>query len=83
MLMFNWYMINTFLLNLGTATELIFVVCKLTYCIEFTKSVDLISFFGQWISVSIISEECCCFGSIYVIAVAPIVWVFSSYLDIY
>ena len=43
MLMSNWYMINTFVLNLGTATVFIFVICKLTYCIEFTKFVYLIS----------------------------------------
>ena len=47
MLMSNWYMINTFVLNL-TATVFIFVICKLTYCIEFTKFVDLIfSIFDQ------------------------------------
>ena len=45
MLMSNWYMINTFVLNLGTATVFIFVICKLTYCIEFTKFVYLIFFF--------------------------------------
>ena len=48
MLMSNWYMINTFVLNLGTATVFSFVICKLTYCIEFTKFVYLIfSFFDQ------------------------------------
>ena len=48
MLMSNWYMINTFVLNLGTATVFIFVICKLTYCVEFTKFVYLIfSFFDQ------------------------------------
>ena len=48
MLMSNWYMINTYVLNLGTATVFIFVICKLTYCIEFTKFVYLIfSFFDQ------------------------------------
>ena len=48
MLMSNWYLINTFVLNLGTATVFIFVICKLTYCIEFTKFVYLIfSFFDQ------------------------------------
>ena len=48
MLMSNSYMINTFVLNLGTATVFIFVICKLTYCIEFTKFVYLIfSFFDQ------------------------------------
>ena len=48
MLMSNWYMINTFVLNLGTATVFIFVSCKLTYCIEFAKFVYLIfPFFDQ------------------------------------
>ena len=48
MLMSNWYMINTFVLNLGTATVFIFVICKLTYCIEFTKFIYLFfSFFDQ------------------------------------
>ena len=41
MLMSNCYMINTFVLNLGTAAVFIFVICKLTYCIEFTKFVYL------------------------------------------
>ena len=45
MLMSNWYMINTFVLNLGTATVFIFVSCKLTYCIELTKFVYLICSF--------------------------------------
>ena len=58
----NWYMINTFVLNLGTATVFIFVICKLTYCIEFTKFVYIIfSFFDQQIFVFIISEQCCFF----------------------
>ena len=30
---------NAFVLNLVTATVLIFVICKLTYCIEFAKFV--------------------------------------------
>ena len=33
MLMSNWYMINTFVSNLETATVLVFVICKLTYSI--------------------------------------------------
>ena len=48
MLMSNWYIINTFMSNLGTATVLVFVICKLTYCIEFTKF-NFFSFFDQWI----------------------------------
>ena len=34
MLMSNWYMINIFVLNLGTATVFILIICKLTYCID-------------------------------------------------
>ena len=37
MLMPNWYMINTFVSNLRTATVILFAICKLTYCIKFTK----------------------------------------------
>ena len=49
MLMSNWCMINTFVLNLGIATVFIFIACKLTYCIEFAKFVYLIfSFFDQY-----------------------------------
>ena len=33
----NWYMINTFVSNLRTATVILFAICKLTYCIKFTK----------------------------------------------
>ena len=36
MLMPNWYMINTFVSNLRTATVILFAICKLTYCIKFT-----------------------------------------------
>ena len=32
MLMPNWYMINTFVSNLRTATVILFAICKLTYC---------------------------------------------------
>ena len=45
MLMSNWYMINTFVSNLGTATVLLFAICKLTYCIEFAK--NFFPFFDQ------------------------------------
>ena len=42
-----------------------FCYCKLTYCIEFTKSVYLFfPFFDQQIFVFIISEQNCCFGSL-------------------
>ena len=65
MLISNWYMINTFVLNLGTAMVLIFVICRLTYCIEFTKFVYLFfSFFDQKIFVFIISDQCFCFRSL-------------------
>ena len=64
MLMSNWYIISTFVLNLRTARVLIFVICKLTFCIEFTKFVNFCSFFDQWSFVFIISEQCCCFGSL-------------------
>ena len=37
MLMPNWYMINTFVSNLRTAMVILFAICKLTYCIKFTK----------------------------------------------
>ena len=37
MLMPNWYMINTFVSNLRTATVILFAICKLTYCIKFAK----------------------------------------------
>ena len=39
MLMSNGYMFNTLVSNLGTATVLFIWICKLTYCIEFTKFV--------------------------------------------
>ena len=58
-------MINTFVSNLGSDTVLVFVTCKLTYCIEFTKfDYYFFSFFDKWIFVFIISEQCCCFGSL-------------------
>ena len=46
MLMSNC-MINTFVSNLGAATVLVFVICKLTYCIAFTKFVYIFSFFDH------------------------------------
>ena len=83
MLMSNWYMINTFVLNLGTATVFIFVICKLTYCIEFTKFVYLIFSFltSRFLYLLFLNNAIVLVA--YVIAVAPIVWVSSSYLDIY
>ena len=54
MLMSNWYMINTFVSNLGTATVLVFVTCKLTYCIEFTKFVYI--FFPYHFAPALISH---------------------------
>ena len=51
--------------NLETATILVFVICKLTYCIEFTKFDYLFfPFLAQYIFVFIISEQCCCFASL-------------------
>ena len=84
MLMPNWYMINTFVLNLGTTTVFIFVICKLTYCIGFTKSVYLIIFFyltSRFLYLLFLNNVV--FLVAYVIAAAPIVWVSRSYLDIY
>ena len=57
MLMYNWYMINIFVLNLVTAM----FFWKLTYCIEFAKKkISLTS--GYFLFI--ISEQCCCFGSL-------------------
>ena len=71
MLVSNWsYMIPTFVLNLITATVLIFVICKLTYCIEFTKFVYFFLSLTSGYFVFVISEECYCLV-VYVIAVAP------------
>ena len=83
MLMSNWYMINTFVLNLGTATLLIFVICKLTYCIEFNKFVYLIFFSltSRFLYLLFLNNVVVLVA--YVIAVTPIVWVSRSYLDIY
>ena len=39
MLMSNWYMSNASVSNLETAKVLLFVICKLMYCIEFNKFV--------------------------------------------
>ena len=48
MLLSNWFMINTFVSNLGTSTVLVFVICKLTFSIKFTKFVYLcFPFFDQ------------------------------------
>ena len=52
MLMSNWYMITTFVSNLGTATVILFAICKLTYCIEFTKLL-------KFIFLSLISRFLC------------------------
>ena len=57
MVMSNWSMIYAFVLNLVTTTVLILVICKLTYCIEFTKFVYFIFFIDQWIFVFIFSEQ--------------------------
>ena len=83
-LMSNWYMIITFVLNLGTATVFIFVICKLTYCIEFTKFVYFFFFLSltsRFLYLLFLNNVVVLVA--YVIAVAPIVWVSRSYLDIY
>ena len=49
--MLNWYMINTFVSNLRTATVILFAICKLTYCIKFTK-------FKKIIFLSLTSRFC-------------------------
>ena len=77
--MSNWYMINTFVSNLGTASYyFFFVICKLTYCIELTKL--FIYFFHSLTSRFLYSLF---LNSVvvlvaYVIAIAPIVWVSRS-----
>ena len=75
-----WYMIKTFVSILGTATVLVFVICKLPYCIEFTKFnyffLSLTSRFLVFLNNDFVLVA-------YVIAVANIVWGSKSYLDIY
>ena len=83
MSMSNWYMINNFVSNLGTATVILFPICKLTYCIEFTKFIKFI-----FLSLTSRFVYLLCLNNVvvlvaYVIAVTPIVWVSRRYLDIY
>ena len=77
MLMSNWYMINTFVSNLGNATVLLFF-CKLTYCIEFTKfDYFFLSLISGFLYLLFLNNVVVLVA--YVIAVAPIVWVSRSY----
>ena len=82
MLMSNWYMINTFVSNLGTATVIVFVICKSTYCIEFTNFFKFVflSLTSRFLYLLFLNNVVLV---AYVIAVTPIVWVSSRYLDIY
>ena len=82
MLMFN-YVIKTFVTNLGTVTVLVFVICKLTFCIEFIKFVYLFfhSLTSRFLYLIFLNNVVVLVA--YVIAVAPIVLVSRSYLDIY
>ena len=77
--MSKWYMINNFVSNLGTATVLVFVICKLTYCIELTQFVYLF-FFHSLTSrfLYVLFPNNVVVLVAYVIAVAPIVWVSRS-----
>ena len=73
MLMSNWYMINTFASNLGTATVLVFVICKLTYCIESTIFFYFFNFSltSRFLYLLFLNNVVVLVA--YVIAVAPIV----------
>ena len=78
MLMSNWYMINTFVSILGTVNVLVFVICKLTYCIEFTKFLHLFfhSLASRFLYLLFLNNVVVLVS--YVITVAPIVWVSRS-----
>ena len=80
--MFNWYMINTFVSNLGTATVIVFVICKLTYCIEFTNFLKFVflSSTSRFLYLLFLNNVVVLVA--YVIAVTHIVWVPRRYLDI-
>ena len=76
-------MINTFVSNLGTATVIVFDICKLTYHIAFTiffKFVFL-SLTSRFLYLLFLNNVVVLVA--YVIAVTPIVWVSRRYLDIY
>ena len=83
MLMSNWYMINTFVSNLGTATVILFAICKLTYCFKFTKFLKFIFFSltSRFLYLLFLNNVVVLVA--YVIAVTPIVWVSRRYLDVY
>ena len=83
MLMSNWCMINTFVSNLGTAPVILFIICKLTYCIKFTKFLKFIflSLTSRFLYSLFLNNVVVLVA--YVIAVTPIVWVSRRYLDIY
>ena len=55
MLMSNRHMINTFVLNIGTATLLVFVIRKLKYCIEFAKK-KILSLTSRFLYLSFLNN---------------------------
>ena len=83
MLISKCYMINTFVTNLGTATVILFSICKLTYCLEFTKFLKFtfLSLTSRFLYLLFFNNVVVLVA--YVIAVTPIVWVSRRYLDIY
>ena len=82
MLMSNWYMINTLVSNLGSATVILFAIYKLTYCIKFTNFFEFI-FFSLTSRLYLLFLNNVVVLVAYVLAVTPIVWVSRRYLDIY
>ena len=76
-------MINTLVSNLGSATEIVFAICKLTYCIKFTKfkKIIFLCLTSRFLYLLVLSNVVVLVA--YVIAVTPIVWVSRRYLDIY
>ena len=76
-------MINTFVSNLGTATVIVFVICKLTYRIAFTNFLKFVflSLTSRFLYFLFLNNVVVLVA--YVIAVTPIVWVTRRYLDIY
>ena len=83
MLMSNFYMINTFVSNLGTVTVILFAICKLTYCIEFSKFLKFIflSLTSRFLYLLFMNNVVVLVA--YAIAVTPIVCASRRYLDIY
>ena len=82
MLMSNWYMINTFVSNLETDTVIVLVICKLTYCIEFTNFLKLVflTLTSRFLYLLLLNNVVVLVA--YVIAVTPIN-VYMRSLDIY